>query len=117
MSVSPKIKVATAAFKEIRSLSSSESDVLIAFLERLASNPYDNTLLASAHAKGDMFASSITDGLYVYWSFDDTGRPVSRKRQSKIRVLGLARKTPGGRLAPPAQTHVHPKPRKNAPTP
>jgi hypothetical protein len=114
MGVPAKINVATAAFKEIQSLSSSESDMLIAFVERLASNPYDNALLESAHAKGDMFASSITDRLYVYWSFDDEGQPLSRKRQSKIRVLGLARKTPGGRFAPPAR---HSSARKTPPTP
>jgi hypothetical protein len=97
---STKIRVATEAVKEIQSLSSADSDAVMTFLERLASNPYDNAIIGAASAKGDFFASNISDRLYVYWAFDAKGQNFSMKKQPKIKVLSIARKTPGGSQPP-----------------
>jgi hypothetical protein len=89
----PVMKVAKAAVDELRSLSASDAELVVTFLQHLAENPYDQALIGSAHANGDLFASSVNDKLYVYWSFD-----TKRQRQlpglvtpPKINVLGLAR--------------------------
>lgn len=87
-----KIHFARPALNELRSLSASEARMAVPFLERLARNPYDQTLLGSAHAKGDLFASSLGDRLYVYWSFDVNDGLSDVKSQPEIKVLGFARK-------------------------
>jgi len=87
-----EMKVAKAVIDELRSLSASDADMVVTFLQHLAENPYDQTLIGSANAKGDLFASSVTDNLYVYWSFDTKRQPPSLMTQPKINVLGLARK-------------------------
>jgi hypothetical protein len=87
-----EMKVSKAVVDELRSLSSSDAETIVNFLQHLAENPYDQTLIGSANAKGDLFASSVTDRLYVYWSFDMNSQPRNLKMQPRINVLGLARK-------------------------
>jgi hypothetical protein len=86
------MKVSKAALDEFRSLSASDADRVVAFLGHLAENPYDQKLIGSAEAKGDFFASRVTDKLVVYWAFDPKSQLPSLTTQSKINVLGLARK-------------------------
>jgi len=87
-----EMKVSKAVVDELRSLSASDAEMVLTFLQHLAENPYDQTTIGSANAKGDLFASSVTDKLYVYWSFDTKNQLPSLMMQSKINVLGLARK-------------------------
>jgi len=85
--------------EELRSLSASDADRVVTFLQHLAENPYDQTLIGSANVKGDLFLSSVTDKLFVYWSFD-TKKPPSLMMQPKINVLGLARRRANHGLVP-----------------
>jgi len=87
-----EMKVSKAVVDELRSLSSSDAETVVTFLQHLAENPYDQTLIGAANAKGDLFASSVTDKLYVYWSFDMKSQLPNLKMQPRIHVLGLARK-------------------------
>jgi hypothetical protein len=95
-----EMTVSQAVVDELRSLSSSDAEMVVTFLQHLAENPYDRTLLASAIAKGDLFASSVTDKLYVYWSFDMKSQLPDLKMQPKISVLGLAQKRANHGLVP-----------------
>jgi hypothetical protein len=87
-----EMKVSKAVVDELRSLSASDADLVATFLQHLAENPYDQTLIGSANAKGDIFASGITDKLYVYWSFDTKSQLPGHMMQPKINVLGLAQR-------------------------
>jgi hypothetical protein len=91
-----EIKLSKAVVDELRALSSTDTERVLSFLEHLASNPYDRTVIGSANVKGDLFASSITDKLYVYWSFDVKGLMT----KPKINILGLARKSATHGLVP-----------------
>ena len=95
-----KMKVSKAVVDELRSLSSSDAERVVTFLQHLTENPYDQTLIGAANAKGDLFASSVTDKLYVYWSFDMKSHLPDLKMQPKINVLGLARKRANHGLVP-----------------
>jgi len=95
-----EMKVHKAVVDELRALSTSDADMVVTFLQHLAENPYDQTLIRSSRAKGDLFASSVTDDLYVYWSFDPKSQRLSLMMQPKINVLGLARKVANHRLVP-----------------
>ena len=74
----------------------SDADRVVTFLQHLAENPYDQTLIGLASAKGDLFASRVTDKLFVYWSFDTKSQLPRVTIQPKINVLGLARRTNHG---------------------
>ena len=87
----PVMKVAKAAVDELRLLSASDAELVVTFLQHLAENPYDQALIGSAHANGDLFASSVNDKLYVYWSFDTKRQLQGLMTPPKINVLGLAR--------------------------
>jgi hypothetical protein len=93
-----EITLSAAVVDELRSLSASDADRVVTFLQHLAENPYDQTLIRSATAKGDLFASSVTDKLFVYWSFDTKSRHPGLMIQPKVNVLGLARKRANHRL-------------------
>jgi hypothetical protein len=95
-----EMKVSKAAVDEIRSLSASDAEMVLTFLQHLAENPYDQTMIGSANAKGDLFASNVTDKLYVYWSLDTKNPLSSLMMQPKITVLGLARKRANQGLVP-----------------
>ena len=97
---SSEMKVSKAVVAELRSLSSSDAESIVTFLQRLAENPYDQRLIKAANAKGDIFASSVTNTLYVYWSFDMKGNIPDLKMQPKINVLGLARRRADHGLVP-----------------
>jgi hypothetical protein len=84
--------LSTAAIEEFQSLSASDAERVVTFLEHLAENPYDQALIQSASVKGDLFASGVTDKLYVYWSFDPKNPRASLEMQPKVKVLGLGRK-------------------------
>jgi len=85
-----EITVSKAVVDELRSLSDSDADIVLNFLQHLAENPYDQALIGSASAKGDLFASSVTDKLYVYWSLDTKSQLPGPMMQPEINVLGLA---------------------------
>ena len=87
-----EITVSKPVLDELQSLSDSEADIVLNFLEHLAENPYDQTLIGSANAKGDLFASSVTDKLYLYWSFHTKSQLPGHMMQPKINVLGLAQR-------------------------
>ncbi len=87
-----EITISKNIVEEIRSLSAADADRVVVFLQHLAENPYDPTVIGSADAKGDFFLSRITDKLFVYWSFDTKSQPPSLMMQPKINVLGLAQK-------------------------
>jgi hypothetical protein len=97
----PKILFAKPVLKELRSLSPSDASQVAAFIEHLAENPYDRTVLDSADARGDVFTSSVNDKLYVYWSFDpDEEISPDPDVKPRIKILGLGRKTTSrGRVA------------------
>ncbi len=95
-----EMRISDAVVNELRSLSASDADKVVAFLQHLAENPYDRTLIGSANAKGDLFASSVTGKLLVYWSFDTKSRLPSFMTQPRINVLGLARKRADHGLIP-----------------
>ncbi len=95
-----EMRVSKAVVDELRSLSDSDADRVVTFLQHLAENPYDQTLIGSANAKGDLFASSVTDKLFVYWSFDTKSQLPRLTMQPKINVLGLARKRANHGLVP-----------------
>jgi uncharacterized membrane protein YgcG len=95
-----EITLSAAVVDELRSLSASDADRVVTFLQHLAENPYDQTLIRSATAKGDLFASSVTAKLFVYWSFGTKSRHPGLMIQPKINVLGLARKRANHRLVP-----------------
>jgi hypothetical protein len=86
------MKVSKAFIEELRTLSTPDAETVLAFLQHLVENPYDQTLIESAAAKGDLFASSVAGKLYVYWSFDLKSELPDLNMQPKIVVLGLARK-------------------------
>ena len=94
-----EMRIARDVVDELRSLSSSEADTVVTFLQHLAENPYDRTLIGSANAKGDLFASKVTDKLFVYWSFDKR-QLTGLTMRPKINVLGLARKQANHGLVP-----------------
>jgi hypothetical protein len=95
-----EITVSKPVLDELQSLSDSEADIVLNFLEHLAENPYDQTLIGSANAKGDLFASSVTDKLYLYWSFHTKSQLPGAMMQPEINVLGLARRRADHGLAP-----------------
>jgi hypothetical protein len=95
-----EMQVSKAAVDELRSLSSSDAERVVTFLQNLADNPYDRTLIGTANAKGDLFASPATDKLYVYWSFDMDNHLPELDMPPKINVLGLARKRANHSFAP-----------------
>lgn len=95
-----EMTLSAAVVDELRSLSASDADRVVTFLQHLAENPYDQMLIQSASAKGDLFASSVTDKLFVYWSFDTKSEQPRLMMQPKINVLGLARKRANHRLVP-----------------
>lgn len=98
-----EMRVSKAAVDELRSLAPSDAAVVISFLEHLGENPYDQTLIGAADAKGDLFASSVTDKLYVYWSFDAKNHATGltmQQMQPTINVLGLARKSANNGFVP-----------------
>jgi hypothetical protein len=95
-----EMKFSKAVVDELRSLSSSDAEIVVTFLQHLAENPYDQTIIGAANAKGDLFASSVTDKLYVYWSFDMNSPLPDLTTQPKINVLGLARKRANHGLVP-----------------
>jgi hypothetical protein len=95
-----EMTLSAAVVDELRSLSASDADRVVTFLQHLAENPYDQALIRSASAKGDLFASSVTDRLFVYWSFDTKSHRPSLVVQPKINVLGLARMRANHSLVP-----------------
>jgi hypothetical protein len=95
-----QIRISKDMVKELRSLSAPDADRVVTFLQHMAENPYDQTLIGSANVKGDLFLSSVTDKLFVYWSFDTKSQPPSLMMQPKINVLGLARKRANHGLVP-----------------
>jgi hypothetical protein len=94
------MKVSKGVLNELRSLSRADADLALGFMKHLATNPYDPTLLKTATAKGDLFASSVTDNIYLYRSLDVEGRVPDWKTTPKINVLGLAQKSASHGLAP-----------------
>jgi hypothetical protein len=91
-----EIKVSKAALGELESLSPSETDLIISFLQRLEANPYDPSLLEGSRVSGDLFASSLADNLYVYWSLGATGQSLNLDAPLKISILGLNKKAARG---------------------
>lgn len=58
-------KPGTKAFlEELRALSPSDAERVWSLLEQLGKNPSDMTVLRTASAKSDLFASRIADRLY-----------------------------------------------------
>ena len=86
------MQVAKPVLEELRSMSTADAKRVITFLEQLANNPYEQTLIGTANAKGDLFASRVTDKLYVYWSFEVKGQVPDLEKHPRVNVLGLARK-------------------------
>ncbi|SRR5258708_1579039 len=83
-----QITVARAALKEMASLSHSEKNRIVSFLERLVQNPYHPSLIEQSQVSGDFFASRLPGGVYIYWSLESNGLNTA----PKINFLGLRRK-------------------------
>jgi hypothetical protein len=91
-----EIRVSKAALGELGSLSPSETDLIISFLQRLQANPYDPSLIEGSLVKGDLFASNVADNLYVYWTLGRTGPGFNLTAPLKISILGLNKKATRG---------------------
>ena len=91
-----EISVSKAALEEIESLSPPETDLIVSFLQRLEANPYEPSLIEGSRVKGDLFASSLADNLYVYWSLGATGQSLNFNAPLKISILGLNKKSARG---------------------
>ena len=94
-----QLVVSKAAVKEIEALSDRERGLLIKFLKRLASNPYDPAVIQDSRAHGDFFAYRFSNDIYLYWSLALPGLAGSTSKERtpvEINVLGLARKAAQG---------------------
>ena len=90
---SSRISVSKDVVRELESLSASERDFFVSFVQRLQENPYDPSVIASSSANGDFFASSISKNLYVYWSLAAKAQGLTLNPASvTISILGLRRR-------------------------
>jgi hypothetical protein len=97
---SSKIRVPEVVVREFESLSRTERDLFLSFVQRLQINPYDPSLIETSSAEGDFFASSLSRNFYVYWSLAGTGQSLNLNGPLTISILGFGRKAARRETAP-----------------
>ena|ERR1700691_5047968 len=94
-----KIRVSKDVVGEFESLSLTERDLLLSFVQELQINPFAPSLIEASTARGDFFASSLSKDFYVYWSLAGRGQGLDLNGPLTISILGFGRKAVRGEPA------------------